>query len=159
MYSSLRKDGPWYYTVEAGKEIDHEMWNWTGTAYDLGAHGANGYLRQFRGRFAIAGGACPELLARYDSSTGDISLVLSNLEGRKACRFTITDNAYGAPIASHRVVAGQTLLVPCALSGSFGWYDFSVTCDVDPQWLRRVAGHVETGRDSRTDPMLAITRR
>lgn len=154
VYSSLRKDGPWYYTVEAGKEIDHEMWNWTGTAYDLSAHGANGYLRQFRGRFAIAGGARPELLTRYDTTNGDISLVLSNLEGRKACRFTVTDNAYGAPLVSHRVVAGQTLLVPCGLAGSFGWYDFSVTCDADPQWLRRVAGHVETGRDSRTDPVL-----
>jgi phospholipase C len=154
VYSGLRKDGPWYYTVEAGKEIDREIWNWTGAAYDLGAYGANGYLRQFKGRFAIAGGARPELLTRYDRSNGDISLVLSNLEGRKACRFTITDNAYGAPAASHRVVAGQTLLVPCGLSGSFGWYDFSVTCDADPTWLRRVAGHVETGRVSRTDPVI-----
>ncbi|MBP1206000.1 phospholipase C [Duganella sp. 1411] len=156
VYSSLRKDGPWYYTVEAGKSIDHESWNWTGAAYDLSAHGANGYLRRFKGALAIAGGARPELLTRYDRVGGDISLVLSNLEGRQACRFTITDNAYGTATASHRVVAAQTLLVPCDLSGSFGWYDFSVTCDADPQWLRRVAGHVETGRDSRVDPMLYV---
>ncbi len=158
VYSSLRKDGPWYYTVEAGKAIDHETWHWTGAAYDLGAHGANGYLRQFKGALTIAGGARPELLTRYDRANGDISLVLSNLEGRQACRFTVTDNAYGAAVATHRVVAGQTLLVPYRLSGSFGWYDFSVTCDADPLWLRRVAGHVETGRASRTDPMLGAER-
>lgn len=156
VYSSLRKDGPWYYTVEAGKSIDHETWNWTGAAYDLSTHGANGYLRRFKGALAIAGGARPELLTRSDRVGGGISLVLSNLEGRQACRFTITDNAYGAATGSHRVVAGQTLLVPCDLSDSFGWYDFSVTCDADPQWLRRVAGHVETGRDSRVDPMLYV---
>jgi phospholipase C len=55
------------------------------------------------------------------------------------------------------VGAGQTLPVPCDLSGSFGWYDFSVTSDADPQWLRRAAGHVETGRASRTDPMIGLS--
>jgi phospholipase C len=154
VYSSLRKDGPWYYTVEAGKSIDQEKWSWTGTTYDLSAHGANGYLRQFKGALAIKGGARPELLTRYDRTGGDIGLVLSNLEGRQACRFTVIDNAYGAAPAGHRVLAGQTLLVPCALADSFGWYDFSVTCDADPKWLRRVAGHVETGRASRTDPAM-----
>nr|WP_315401270.1 phospholipase C, phosphocholine-specific [uncultured Duganella sp.] len=156
VYSSLRRDGPWYYTVEAGKSIEREAWQWTGAAYDLAAHGANGYLRQFKGSLKIKGGAHPELLTRYDRASGDISLVLSNLEGLQACRFTVTDNAYGAPTASHRVVAGQTLLLPRDLSASFGWYDFSVTCDADSRWLRRVAGHVETGRDSGVDPMLAV---
>ena len=80
--------------------------------------------------------------------------MLSNLAGREACRFTVTDNAYGARTVTHSVAAGQALSVRCDLSGSFGWYDFSVTSETDPKWLRRVAGHVETGRASRTDPML-----
>ncbi|GJJ00760.1 non-hemolytic phospholipase C [Duganella rhizosphaerae] len=158
VYSSLRSDGPWYYTVEADKEIAHEMWNWTGAAYDLSVHGANGYLRRFKGALAIAGGARPELQTRYDRSNGDISLVLSNLEGTQACSFTVTDNAYGAAVASYSVAAGQTLSVPCNLSGSFGWYDFSVTSNADPQWLRRAAGHVETGQASHTDPMIGTNR-
>lgn len=153
VHSSVRKDGPWYYTVEAGKQIDREVWQWPGRTYELSVRGANGYLRQFKGALT-ANGARPELQTRDDSGNGDISLVLSNLEGREACRFTVTDNAYGARIVTHSVAAGQALSVRCALSGSFGWYDFSVTSEADPKWLRRVAGHVETGRASRTDPMI-----
>jgi phospholipase C len=157
VYSSLREDGPWYYTVEAGRKIDSELWRWTGGTYELSVHGANGYLRQFRGALAIAGSARPELQVSYHQPVGNISLVLSNLEGKQACRFTVADNAYGAAAASYTVGAGQTLPVPCDLSGSFGWYDFSVTSDADPQWLRRAAGHVETGRASRTDPMIGLS--
>ncbi|MBI3231209.1 MAG: phospholipase C, phosphocholine-specific, partial [Burkholderiales bacterium] len=30
VYSLARNDGPWYYTVEAGKKIEGEIWNWSG---------------------------------------------------------------------------------------------------------------------------------
>ncbi|MYM97015.1 phosphocholine-specific phospholipase C [Duganella vulcania] len=153
VYSSLRADGPWYYTVEAGKRIEHEVWNWNTGNYELSVRGANGYLRQFKGAF---GAARQEVHTSYDRSQGGIALVLSNQEGSHACSFTITDNAYGARPATYRVAAGATLSVLRNLSGSFGWYDFNVTSDADPQWLRRAAGHVETGRASRTDPMIGV---
>ncbi|MQA37675.1 phosphocholine-specific phospholipase C [Rugamonas aquatica] len=160
VYSGLRADGPWYYTVEAGKEIDNEVWNWSGGAYDLSVHGANGFLRQYKGAFAAAtaGGARPEVQVRYERGSGNISLVLSNLDGQQACGYTVTDNAYGAGTATYRVAAGQTLSVPFNLTGSYGWYDLSVTSDADPQWLRRAAGHVETGMPSRPDPMIGTNR-
>ncbi|MBV7536670.1 phospholipase C, phosphocholine-specific [Duganella sp. sic0402] len=151
VYSSLRADGPWYYTVEAGQRIEHEAWRWPGDAYDLSAHGANGFLRQFKGRLTVTA-ARPEVQTRYDS--GNITLLLSNRDGREACRFTVTDNAYGAAVATHTVAAGQVATVFCDLSRNFGWYDVSITCDADPQWLRRAAGHVETGRASSTDPLI-----
>ncbi|SDG37347.1 MULTISPECIES: phosphocholine-specific phospholipase C [unclassified Duganella] len=144
VYSSLRKDGPWYYTVEAGKRIDNEPWQWQGDAYDLTVHGANGFLRQFTGRLADT---APELETRYDN--GNLILLLSN---RDACRFTVKDNAYGAATTIHTVQAGQVEKVSCNLSNSDSWYDFSITCADNPHWLRRIAGHVETGRPSRTDP-------
>jgi phospholipase C len=155
VYSSKRSDGPWYYTVEAGRQIAQEAWRWQGELYDLSAHSANGFLRQFKGRLAPAASARPELQTSYDRAYGNISLLLSNIEGREACRFTVTDNAYGAAAASYSVAAGQVATVPCNLSASFGWYDFSVTVDGDPAWLRRAAGHVETGRASRTDPLIS----
>jgi phospholipase C len=36
------------------------------------------------------------------------------------------------------------------------WYDFVITCDSDSSFYRRVASHVGTGRDSVTDPGMAI---
>jgi phospholipase C len=38
------------------------------------------------------------------------------------------------------------------LGGSYGWYDLKVTSDADSTFVRRVAGHVETGRPSMSDP-------
>jgi phospholipase C len=38
------------------------------------------------------------------------------------------------------------------LKSSFGWYDLSVTTDADPSFLQRLAGHLENGRDSVSDP-------
>ncbi|MES2263782.1 MAG: phospholipase C, phosphocholine-specific [Pseudomonadota bacterium] len=155
VYSNLRSDGPWYYTVEAGKSINNEVWNWTGSTYEIRVHGANGFLRQFKGTAVTAAGAArPEVQTAYDAANGDLRLILSNLEGLAPCNFIVTDNAYGVAPVSYTVAAGQTLAIDCALDASFGWYDFSVTSNADAQWLRRAAGHVETGQASRTDPMI-----
>jgi phospholipase C len=39
------------------------------------------------------------------------------------------------------------------------WYDFIVTSDSDDGFYRRLAGHVETGRDSLTDPGMGLADR
>ncbi len=39
------------------------------------------------------------------------------------------------------------------------WYDFVITCEADDSFYRRVAGHVETGRASVSDPGMALTDR
>jgi phospholipase C len=159
VYSNVRSDGPWYYTVEPGKSIDNEVWTWTGSSYELSVRGANGYLRQFKGTVSlVAGAARPELQTSYNVAGNRIWLTLSNLGGQQACRFTITDNGYGAAPASYSVPAGQTLAIDCGLAASFGWYDFTVTCDADALWSRRVAGHVESGAASRVDPLIGSNR-
>lgn len=43
------------------------------------------------------------------------------------------------------------------LRSSQGWYDLSVTAsNTEANYLRRLAGHVETGKPSRSDPLLDI---
>jgi phospholipase C len=42
------------------------------------------------------------------------------------------------------------------LENSFCWYDFSVECDADASFQQRLAGHVETGRHSVSDPALGL---
>jgi phospholipase C len=40
------------------------------------------------------------------------------------------------------------------LKKSGGWYDVSVTVADTPGWLRRLAGRVETGHDTISDPAM-----
>ena len=41
-----------------------------------------------------------------------------------------------------------------ALARSRGWYDLVVTVAGDPHFQRRYAGHVETGENTVTDPLM-----
>jgi phospholipase C len=158
VYSNARSDGPWYYTVEAGKRIDRETWNWSGTRYHLSVTGPNGFLRELGGGLA-AGGPRPEVQASYELAGANLQLLLSNTGGSAPCTFTVLDNAYGAAASTWVVAAGQQQTVQCLLAASFGWYDYSIGCDSDPQFLRRLAGHVDNGTPGRTDPAIGARRR
>jgi phospholipase C len=39
---------------------------------------------------------------------------------------------------------------------SFGWYDLSISVESDPDFGQQLAGAVETGRDSVSDPRLGV---
>jgi len=49
---------------------------------------------------------------------------------------------------------GRALERRWGLKSSFGWYDFTVSTESDPGFLRRIAGHLENERDSASDPAL-----
>jgi phospholipase C len=157
VYSSARTAGPWYYAVEAGKSLEAQAWSWTTAAYELSVHGANGFLRQFKGTVA-ATSARPEVRLEYDAAIPGVVLYLSNAGGTQACTFTVSDNGYGAAGTTHAVAAGATVATSRALGASFGWYDLSVRSSSDSQFLRRLAGHVESGVASRTDPVIGTNR-
>jgi len=160
VYSQARSDGPWYYTVEAGKKIEREVWNWSTPNYHLCVVGPNGFQREFAGVLALAtatGGARPEVALNVNPVAMSVEVVLSNTDGLRAATFRVVDNAYGRGATSHTVAAGQQLAVSVPVGASYGWYDLSVSCDFDAQYLRRMAGRVENGLASRTDPVLGRT--
>ncbi|GAA4587671.1 phospholipase C, phosphocholine-specific [Planotetraspora phitsanulokensis] len=145
--------GPWTYTVEAGKTLTG---TWTppkknAGAYDLSVFGPNGFLRTFTGRIPAKGTnpAAPEVAVGYDG--GNVTLTLTN-RGGASCRVTVTD-AYGnASPATYQVPPNGTVVHTAVLSGSYSWYDLKVTSDADTTFVRRIAGHVETGRPGMSDP-------
>jgi phospholipase C len=156
VYSSVRSDGPWYYAVEAGKAIASETWNWSTATYDLSVHGPNGFLRQFKGSTSAV--ARPEVRVEYDLALPGLVIYLSNAGGAQACTFTVTDNGYGVAASTHTVGPSATVALTWPLAASFGWYDLSIACSSDTLYLRRVAGHVETGAAGRTDPLIGSNR-
>jgi phospholipase C len=44
------------------------------------------------------------------------------------------------------------------LRGSDHWYDLTLSLPGDPSFTQRLAGHLETGRTSRTDPAIGRMR-
>jgi phospholipase C len=54
------------------------------------------------------------------------------------------------------VAGGSSVDLHWELATSGRWYDFAVSCDADTSYHRRFAGHVETGKDSISDPAMGI---
>lgn len=71
--------------------------------------------------------------------------------GPVECRVTMS-SAYDDDVIAKRIKPGQHFSKKLSLKSSFGWYDLSVVIDTDPSFLRVLAGHVENGRDSASDP-------
>ena len=76
--------------------------------------------------------------------------------GVAPCTFVVTPNAY---YVNHErwtltVPAGGQVEQAWPLANCNAWYDFSVTLNEDPAYLRRFAGRVETGRHGSSDPAM-----
>lgn len=148
--SAARTDGPWTYTTEAGKKVA-DTWNTTYSkgVTDLCVYGPNGFLRAFKGPGRTAG---PEATARHDAATGRLGLTLTNT-GATDAHLTVA-NAYGGAKQTFTVRKGATVTHSVDLRSSGRWYDVTVVSDADDAFLRRFAGHVETGEAGTSDPGL-----
>ncbi|MDQ3576746.1 MAG: phospholipase C, phosphocholine-specific [Actinomycetota bacterium] len=150
----FRTDGPWQYTVEAGKTLSDSFvaGSPTGT-YDLTAYGPNGFVRRFAGNHVTAtgtGAANPEVVLRAAPTERRVYLRMTNT-GRAACTVTVVvGNRSGGP-STYSVAPGATVEDHFRVDGTGNWYDLTATTD---GFLRRFAGQVETGKPSTTDPVI-----
>ena len=87
----------------------------------------------------------------YDVANGHLYLHLVNRSGEHA-RLSVRDNAYGASMR-HIEIAPHGEHEACwRLAESHHWYDLTVTAGETGAFMRRIAGHIETGRASFSDP-------
>ncbi|ROR46415.1 phosphocholine-specific phospholipase C [Kitasatospora cineracea] len=154
--NDYRTDGPWRHTVEAGKTLTDYFVGGTPTgAYDLSMYGPNGFHRRFKGNRVTAttsGNANPEVTAAVDGPGGTLTLTMKN-NGSAACTVTLTSNAYRTDGPwTFNLAAGATTTKSLDITGSSHWYDLTATANTADGFLRRFAGHAETGRESITDP-------
>ncbi|MDP4572782.1 phospholipase C, phosphocholine-specific [Pseudomonas sp. LPH60] len=146
VYDGLHlSDIPRRYTVEAGKALQ-DSWPVV-ERYQLWVLGPNGFHRSFSGQLQQLQ---PELLVT--SSNNQLQFTLSN------------PGAHGVSVTIDRCPYTQqgpwTLVVPggaevrqvFACESSGGWYDLTLRSDAG--WLRRVAGRLETGAHSISDPLM-----
>ncbi len=150
---------PRRYMVEPGKSLSDVWMPANGGGYDLWVLGPNGYHRHFTGsawRAAAAGQPRPDVQVRCDGATGELVLRYVNA-GTAPCTVTLRANAYAASTSTHSLAARAELSVRVPVAANGYWYDFSVTVSGHPEFLRRFAGRVETGRPTVSDPALGQT--
>jgi phospholipase C len=144
--------GPWSYTVGPNAHLS-DSWAIKAngqTAYDLSVYGPNGFFRSFKGSLAHASDANLSVSSTCDSSNG-ITLEIKNV-ATKTAKIRVYD-AYGKHTLTQVVEPKRSLLWHWALDASYGWYDLKLTVDADASFEQHLAGHVETGKDSVSDPM------
>ncbi|WP_254062110.1 phospholipase domain-containing protein [Acidobacterium sp. S8] len=147
--SGDRKTGPWTYTVGVRDEVSDHFGVRGDASYDLSVYGANGFLRTFTGG---ANSAKLKVKAIYDVESEGIALEIRN-EGRGDEKVRIVD-AYSGKTVTQRLEGHETFTHYWPLKRFSGWYDLTVTVESDATFQRQLAGHVETGCDSVTDPMI-----
>lgn len=138
------------YTVEVGKELSG-TWTVSGP-YDLTVYGPNGFTRQFKGSIG-SGAAVLQVHSEYGTDDeGSLGLSVRNAGSQKAT-VTVLD-AYSGDKVTRVLAPGGHAEGEFSLELFRGWYDVVVTVAEDPSFERRLTGHVETGRDSISDPAM-----
>jgi phospholipase C len=147
--------GVWNFAVKAGDTIK-QSWNlseFEEGKYHLRVYGPNGFFREFAGDKND-----PEMvvLSAYTQDKngkpiGDIAFKI-DLGATKADSVSITDNVYGTGNGSigGKGTGGSAVM---KLAKSQQWYDVTIQVK-NSAAMKRYAGHVETGKESTTDPYM-----
>jgi phospholipase C len=140
---------PRRYGVGPGKTLAGV---WDAGDYDLWVLGPAGFHRHFIGH---AGKAEPTVAVAYNRPANALVLTIAN-PARTAARVTVAPNAYDDKFSpwSAMVSAESKAIRTYPLARNRGWYDLSARLEDEGGWLRRLAGRLETGADSITDPAM-----
>jgi len=148
------EDGPWTYTVGSQNRLD-DTWPITAkqkTAYDLSVYGPNGFFRTFKGSFGGRHGANLVIRALYQVDRPAIALDIHNRASSKS-KVQIFD-AYAKQTVVRLLEPGERITHHWQLRDTYGWYDLTVKVESDSSFEQQLAGHVESGCDSATDPAI-----
>jgi phospholipase C len=148
VYDRLRLEtAPRRFTVGAGARIDGV---WEAGPYDLWILGPNGFHRHFvgdPGRDALT------LTVEPGADGRELVLTIANTGDRERRIEALTD-PYGPVAAPWRlsVAPGATAVRRASPAMAQGWHDISMRDGEG--WARRLAGRIELGADSISDPAM-----
>ena len=149
------EDIPRRYTIEAGKLLS-DVWVPTTTddgTYDLWLLGPNGFHRALRGNLKAPQ---PEVRLQRDGKSHNLVMTITNTS-LQAMTVQIDRCPYTFEKPHEfQLGAGATHKQRISTRVSGGWYDITVRAD-QGSWERRLAGRLETGRHSISDPLMGNT--
>ncbi len=138
---------PRRYTVGPGGALRGV---WDPGVYDLWVMGPNGFHRHFIGD--ARGDAFRLSLAQHPERR---ELVLTIANPADAVRKVEIVAAYSyAPPWTAEIAPGSTVDRRWSVAASKGWYDLSLSRSGEGGYFRRLAGRLETGVDSISDPIM-----
>ncbi|MGH2645671.1 MAG: phosphocholine-specific phospholipase C, partial [Chitinophagaceae bacterium] len=127
--------------------------------YHICVNGPNGFFREFKGKRTD-----PALMISFEYEhaksfikklTGNVAVLCKVFQAGRPYKIIITDNAYkNKPVEKDLSSDNPEQHIILNLSKSHYWYDFSIRLKGLDDFKRRYAGHVETGKDSFTDPAM-----
>ena len=137
---------PRTYTVEAGKQLS-DSWDVAG-GYDLSVYGPNGFFRSFKG-----GDDSQQALLDVKTKYADDKRIVIHIKNhsRHAVKINIVDQ-YTGKRYDDEINSYASISKSWSLKDSHGWYDLLITVAEDSDLAYQVAGHLEDGKDSISDP-------
>lgn len=147
------------YALVAGDTLKDE-WNvsdFKNSNYNLHVYGPNGFFRVFKGNEndPVLNVALIYHTDLQNNLTGNIQFKLSN-NGSANEIIEIADNAYHQPKKTVQLNANAENTISFYLDKSFNWYDFTIRTKGNNIFEKRYAGHVETGKESKSDPLMGM---
>ncbi|WP_293300289.1 phosphocholine-specific phospholipase C [Pedobacter sp. UBA4863] len=148
----------WYMAVKANDYLED---NWEIAAfangkYDLSVHGPNGFYRRFSGSKADPNLLLKCLPAQQGvllKDTGNLQLYLENNETH-SLELVISDPFYKVNGQTVKIKARSKKIISLNLKKYHHWYNFFITVKGFENYKTHYAGHVETGKESITDPYM-----
>jgi phospholipase C len=150
----------WSYAVSAGDQLTDQLQlsDFSKGIYDLHISAPNGFYRHFRGDKND-----PSLLVSLEHETrgflsktltGNINITIEN-KGSKSLEISVTDRYRSNQLTKVTVPANGKSIIKVDLQTSNGWFDVKLTFNGFAEFLKHYAGHVETGEESVSDPLMA----
>ncbi|GLU53741.1 phosphocholine-specific phospholipase C [Dyadobacter frigoris] len=152
----------WNYAVKPGDVLNdsYKIGNFENQNYQLRAYGPNGFFREYTGNVndPLVDVQCEYQLDKNKKPTGNIELIIKNTDPKNKITVEIADNAYKSAGQKKTLEAAgsksSTTVIVLNLEKSHSWYDFSLNFEGHKETQKRFAGHVETGKESISDPLM-----
>jgi len=144
-----------HYTLKKGDQLSDVLDRFEGQL-DVRVHGPNGFYRGFKAREIPVEVTVSYPKNRQGRPLGDIEFHLRNVSG-KELEIRLTDESYHGDVTRIKLKKDGSREVSADLKKSHNWYDLKLTVNGYPDFEWHYAGHVETGKESFTDPKMGRT--
>ena len=141
-----------HYTLKKGDQLHDIMERFDGQV-DVKVHGPNGFYRGFKAREIPVEVTVSYPKNRQGRPLGDIEFHIRNTSGADL-ELQLTDASYHNGITRIKLKKDAVKTITADLKKSHNWYDFKLTANSYPDFEWHYAGHVETGKESFTDPKM-----
>lgn len=153
--SASPRQAPRSYTVSPNRMLrERRGFEPVGDAsYELSVYGPNGFYRLYRG--GARESTAPNLVSfvAYDISSNGVMLSVKNIAAQSA--MVHIENVYSGDAFTQEIASGDNFSTFVSVANYAGWYDLVVTVESDSAFQQQLAGHLETGKASTTDPAIS----